>query len=236
MGSCLTRENHRDDENAQTDPAVRTSTKKRGENQISEELPRWTSEPAMTSGALISKRDEFWETAPSYEGKKEVWEALRSAAEALERGDVEQAQLMIDSANIKLPNGKLSESYDDLGTKYCIPAYCISAPDNLITEKGASASSRGSKTKRASSKSAAKMDTVLRLRLSTENEKTFEFPVSSKELVQTAKMRLQSERSDISKSQQRWFCQGRVLVDNQTITQARVPEGFVIQVILIPKL
>lgn len=49
----------------------------------------------MTSGALISKRDEFWETAPSYEGKKEVWEVLRSAAEALERGDVEQAQLMI---------------------------------------------------------------------------------------------------------------------------------------------
>jgi hypothetical protein len=124
-----------------------------------------------------------------------------------------------------LPNGKLSESYDDLGTKYCIPAYCISAPDNLITEKGASASSRGTKSKRASSKSAAKMDRVLRLRLSTEkyvslarvlrkhisSEKTFEFAVSSKELVQNAKMRLQSERSDISASQQRWFCQGRVL-------------------------
>jgi len=138
----------------------------------------------MTTGALISKRDEFWETAPSYEGKKEVWEALRTAAEALERGDVKQAQLMIgttnwslfreeltfrsDSANIKLPNGKLSESYDDLGTKYCIPAYCISAPDNLITEKGASASSRGSKSKRTASKNVAKMDTVLRLRLSTE--------------------------------------------------------------------
>ena len=46
-------------------------------------------------GALVSKRDEFWETAPSYEGKKEVWEALRSAADALERGDLEHAQLVI---------------------------------------------------------------------------------------------------------------------------------------------
>ncbi|CAG5096550.1 Oidioi.mRNA.OKI2018_I69.XSR.g14672.t1.cds [Oikopleura dioica] len=184
-------------------------------------------------GALVSKRDEFWETAPSYEGKKEVWEALRSAADALERGDLEHAQLVIDTANIKVPNGNLSESYDDLGIKYCIPAYCISAPDNLISEKG-SVFSRTSKTKRSLVNNTTKMDTVLRLRLSTENEKTFDFDVSSKELVQSAKLRLQNER-DI-KGQQRWFCQGRVLVDNQTITQARIPEGFVIQVILIPKL
>ena len=38
--------------------------------QLRRDLPKWTSETAITQGALNSKRDEFWETAPKYEGKK----------------------------------------------------------------------------------------------------------------------------------------------------------------------
>lgn len=44
--------------------------KQGGEVQLRRNLPRWTSETAITQGALDSKRDEFWETAPKYEGKK----------------------------------------------------------------------------------------------------------------------------------------------------------------------
>ena len=45
---------------------------KKCDNQLRQTLPRWTSETAITQGALNSKRDEFWETAPKYEGKKVV--------------------------------------------------------------------------------------------------------------------------------------------------------------------
>ncbi|TTC00278.1 Ubiquitin domain-containing protein 2 [Bagarius yarrelli] len=31
----------------------------------------------MTDGQLRSKRDEFWDTAPAFEGRKEIWDALK---------------------------------------------------------------------------------------------------------------------------------------------------------------
>lgn len=39
---------------------------------------------AMTEDQLNEKRQIFWETAPAYEGKKDVWDALRGAAQAAE--------------------------------------------------------------------------------------------------------------------------------------------------------
>lgn len=59
----------------------------------------------LTEGQLRSKRDEFWETAPAFEGKKEIWDALRAAAET---DDHTWAQAIVDGANITLPTGKRS--------------------------------------------------------------------------------------------------------------------------------
>ena len=58
----------------------------------------------LTEGQLRSKRDEFWETAPAFEGRKEIWDALRAAAET---DDHTWAQAIVDGANITLPTGKL---------------------------------------------------------------------------------------------------------------------------------
>ena len=38
----------------------------------------------LTEGQLKSKRDEFWDTAPAFEGKAEIWAALKAATEATE--------------------------------------------------------------------------------------------------------------------------------------------------------
>lgn len=57
-------------------------------------------------GQLVGKRDEFWETAPSYEGKKEIWDALRAAATAAEANDFVLAQAILDGAGIYIPSGK----------------------------------------------------------------------------------------------------------------------------------
>uniref|UniRef100_U3K2G2 DC-UbP/UBTD2 N-terminal domain-containing protein n=1 Tax=Ficedula albicollis TaxID=59894 RepID=U3K2G2_FICAL len=58
----------------------------------------------MTDGQLRSKRDEFWDTAPAFEGRKEIWDALKAAAHAFESNDHELAQAIIDGANITLPH------------------------------------------------------------------------------------------------------------------------------------
>lgn len=62
----------------------------------------------LTEGQLRSKRDEFWETAPAFEGRKEIWDALRAAAET---DDHTWAQAIVDGANITLPTGKHSISF-----------------------------------------------------------------------------------------------------------------------------
>ncbi len=60
----------------------------------------------MTDGQLRSKRDEFWDTAPAFEGRKEIWDALKAAAQAFESNDHELSQAIIDGASITLPHGK----------------------------------------------------------------------------------------------------------------------------------
>jgi len=41
-----------------------------GKNQpLRKEHPKWKSDVPLTEGQLRSKRDEFWDTAPVFEGK-----------------------------------------------------------------------------------------------------------------------------------------------------------------------
>ena len=74
-----------------------------GRNQpLSREKQEWTADIPMTEGQLRSKRDEFWETAPAFEGRREIWDALRAASE---QEDISMSQAIVDSANISLPTG-----------------------------------------------------------------------------------------------------------------------------------
>ena len=83
-----------------------------GRNQpLKKERAPWTSEIPLTEGQLRSKRDEFWETAPAFEGRKEIWDALRAAAET---DDHTWAQAIVDGANITLPTGKSTEACEKI--------------------------------------------------------------------------------------------------------------------------
>lgn len=46
---------------------------------LTSDRPKWRSDVPLTEGQLLSKRDEFWETAPAFEGKLEIWNALKAA-------------------------------------------------------------------------------------------------------------------------------------------------------------
>lgn len=88
----------------------------------------------LTEGQLRSKRDEFWDTAPAFDGRKEIWDALRAAAVAAEAKDYELAQAILDGASVSVPNGYLTECYDELGARYQVPIYCLSYPINIVKE------------------------------------------------------------------------------------------------------
>jgi hypothetical protein len=74
-------------------------------------------------------RSEFWETQPAYGGSPEIWIALKTAIE-----NKEMRQAILESADIKLPQGTWYEVYDLTGFKYELPAYVLSDPTNLAKE------------------------------------------------------------------------------------------------------
>lgn len=80
---------------------------------------RWKSDLPLTEGQLKSKRDEFWDTAPAFDGKAEVWAALKAAIEATlgPEEDFQLAQAILDGAGVSLPHGSLVECHDELGTR-----------------------------------------------------------------------------------------------------------------------
>ncbi|GAA0139917.1 ubiquitin-protein ligase [Lithospermum erythrorhizon] len=89
----------------------------------------WKHPQPITQSQLLQLRDEFWDTAPHYGGRKEIWDALRAAAEA---DDISLSQTIVDSAGIIVQNADLTVCYDERGAKYEIPKYVLSEPTNLI--------------------------------------------------------------------------------------------------------
>lgn len=83
----------------------------RKNHPLCHEVIRWKSDVPLTEGQLLSKRDEFWDTAPAFEGSKEIWDALRAAAVALEVADYQLAQAILDGAGISVPNGNVYNSF-----------------------------------------------------------------------------------------------------------------------------
>ncbi|XP_070539632.1 ubiquitin domain-containing protein 2-like [Ptychodera flava] len=197
-----------------------------GRNQpLKPEKPKWKSDVPLTDGQLRSKRDEFWDTAPAFEGRKEIWDALKAAAQALEGGDHALAQAIIDGANITCPNGTLEDCYDELGNRYVLPVYCLSPPINMIEETSESDAAD------LEPASTGGVETTVKLRLST--GKDLKMTVRSTETVQQVKRRIHTEEG-IEPSRQRWFFSGRLLNDKTKIEEAKIPKGFIVQVVVAP--
>uniref|UniRef100_A0A3Q3E7Z0 Ubiquitin domain containing 2 n=1 Tax=Labrus bergylta TaxID=56723 RepID=A0A3Q3E7Z0_9LABR len=187
-----------------------------GRNQpLKRERPKWKSDYPMTEGQLRSKRDEFWDTAPAFEGRKEIWDALRAAA-------------ILDGASITLPHvlifffsifpGALTECYDELGNRYQLPVYCLSPPVNMIEEHSEEPDGSGGECQ-------------LRLRLSTGRD--LRLAVRSSDTVGMMKRRLQSQEG-VPSPTQRWFFSGRPLTDRLRLDQLNISRDYVVQVIPQP--
>ncbi|RKP39901.1 hypothetical protein BJ085DRAFT_32601 [Dimargaris cristalligena] len=100
---------------------------------VAKRLYTWKSElPRLTRATLERERTAFWDTAPTYEGRPEIWQALQLVCSA---DTSALAQAIVDSAQISVPTGRLSDGcYDILGNRYVIPVYCIQDPSNLVDE------------------------------------------------------------------------------------------------------
>ncbi|XP_023709615.1 ubiquitin domain-containing protein 1 isoform X2 [Cryptotermes secundus] len=224
MGGCIgisrSRSDGADDNTGNVTRPNSGSTRKN--HPLCHETIRWKSDVPLTEGQLRSKRDEFWDTAPAFDGRKEIWDALRAAAVAAEAVDFGLAQAILDGANISVPNGFLTECYDELGTRYQVPVYCLSYPINIVKEDS------GRDSPAECSDGGTEM--VLKLRLSS-TCMDVKLPVSTKDTIGMAKKKLQSQEG-LEPSRQRWFFGGKLLGDKLRVEEAKIMPGYVVQVIV----
>ncbi|KAJ5074630.1 ubiquitin domain containing 1 protein-related [Anaeramoeba ignava] len=94
-------------------------------------IPLWESNPPITKEQYKLLKLDFFQTAHIFGGSKEIWKTIQAS---LEMEDKNKAQLILEAADIKIPQNIL-ECYDSKGYKYEIPPYLISEPINLIKEK-----------------------------------------------------------------------------------------------------
>ncbi|KAJ1740548.1 hypothetical protein LPJ79_003944 [Coemansia sp. RSA 1821] len=152
MGCCQsTAQAETTETNTTAEAAVATQTPPRHSGTLDfGHTTLWTAEDPMTAAMLQRKRTEFWETAPAFEGRTEIWLGLRMACES---DDMQLAQAIIESLNVVVPNGRIADGvYDERGACYEIPQYCLSSPTNLmpdsskLLEQRASVDSGGMRT------------------------------------------------------------------------------------------
>ncbi|NXV59026.1 UBTD1 protein, partial [Molothrus ater] len=196
-----------------------------GRNEpLKKECPKWKSDYPMTDGQLRSKRDEFWDTAPAFEGRKEIWDALKAAAYAVEANDHSLAQAILDGASITLPHGSLTECYDELGNRYQLPVYCLAPPVNLILER-----SEEEAVEPAEPPPHARREFTLKVRLST--GKDLRLSASMSDTIGQLKKQLQAQEG-IDLAWQRWFFSGKLLTDRTRLQETKIQKDFVVQVIV----
>ncbi|XP_062374965.1 ubiquitin domain-containing protein 1a isoform X2 [Sardina pilchardus] len=204
-------------------PSVTVVLKRRNE-PLKKERPKWKSDYPMTEGQLRSKRDEFWDTAPAFDGRKEIWDALKAAAIALECSDHQLAQAIVDGASITLPHGSLTECYDELGNRYQLPAYCLAPPLNLVSERNENEGVEPSEQQAPPRK-----EFPLKVRLSSGQD--VRLTASMADAIGQLKKQLQAQE-DIEVAHQRWFFSGKLLTDKTRLQDTKIQKDFVIQVIV----
>ena len=100
--------------------------------------------PPWTRRQLERERDAFFDTRVS--GNTEVWKAVRVVCEMLRKGDIAEAQAILDAINMTCPNGRVARGrgrhrekgglYDERGELYDIPAWIVTDPEDLIEDEG----------------------------------------------------------------------------------------------------
>ncbi|XP_067277863.1 ubiquitin domain-containing protein 1a isoform X1 [Pseudorasbora parva] len=205
--------------------ASRYSSKRGGRNEpLKKDKPKWKSDYPMTEGQLRSKRDEFWDTAPAFDGRKEIWDALKAAAVAIECNDLELAQAIVDGASITLPHGSLMECYDELGNRYQLPAYCLAPPVNLVSECNDHNVSEHIEPQE-------KKETEFQLKVRLSSGKDLRLSATMADSIRQLKKQLQIQE-DIDTANQRWFFSGKLLTDKTRLLDTKIQKDFVIQVIV----
>ena len=113
---------------------------------------------------------------------------------------------MLDDAHL-VDSGSLVECYDELGTRYSIPVYCLSLPVNLLSgDRDSPAEHSEPVITEADTGSELKV----RVRVSLTGEDV-RLVLNTRDTVAQAKRKLQEQEGVGDPSRQRWYFGGKML-------------------------
>lgn len=89
--------------------------------------------PAWTRSRLDKERGDWWDTQVT--GSQEIWGAVRLAAQYLQKGELQEAQTLLDATGCTCPTGLLWRGvYDPTGVQYKVPEWVVVEPEGLAEE------------------------------------------------------------------------------------------------------
>jgi len=93
-----------------------------------------TRRPHFTHSDLLRERQAFFETRVT--GRPEVWAAIRLVCELVEKGELIEAQAVLEAAGCTCPTGaiwgKRGGVFDELGQKYTVPPWVVGEPEGIL--------------------------------------------------------------------------------------------------------
>ena len=87
---------------------------------------------------MEKERNDWWDTRTS--GQPQIWGAVRLMVEHLQRGEVAEAQALLDATECTCPNGQLWRGvFDASGDWYKMPEWIVIEPEGLVEDEELSA-------------------------------------------------------------------------------------------------
>lgn len=101
-----------------------------------------------TRSRLENEREAFFDTRVT--GSAEVWNALKLVCECLRRGDIAQAQGILDAVGLNVPDGRVAIGseprsrgrvrktggvFDERGVGYDIPGWVVADPGDIVDDE-----------------------------------------------------------------------------------------------------
>ncbi|KAI8906378.1 hypothetical protein EDD86DRAFT_256617 [Gorgonomyces haynaldii] len=159
-------------------------------------------------------------------GRLEIWQTLKLVCEAYGESK-ETAQAIIDSANITVPTGRLTDGcYDELGNQYKIEPFCLCNPTNLLEI----VPSVVEKVEKIETSPELPDQFNLTMRLST--GKDIKIDTKPTEEISILKQKLIDKEPGIKDARIRIMVLGKILEDHLFVGQTKISPKTVVQVLI----
>lgn len=192
----------------------------------------------ITKNQIAFQREEYWSTRIG--GNVIMWQAIRTASDAMLQNDSALANAIIEASGISTPSGSLDTCYDETGYLYKIPRFCYSDPvelteGNQAVELVAVEVSKKDKGTGSPVKLKVRVNPGdINMQINVSSNDTI---LDVKRAVQEYSVVAQSKEASIpfcDENRQRIMFMGKELKNNNLVSQAGMEDGRVVQVFLRP--